>query len=202
MQPIRPELPFSDYAARNAAPILEVLQSELANSRQVLEIGSGTGQHAAIFAEQLRHVKWQPSDVAENVSGIEAWVEHAQLPNLQSVLTLDVLTAALPTASCDAVYSANTAHIMHVQAVERMISIVGKTVAASGRFILYGPFRRAGQFNTESNRQFDENLRARDAGMGIRDLEMLDDLCAQQKMQRIRLYAMPANNHIAVWEKQ
>lgn len=202
MQPTAPDLPYSEYAARNAAAILTVLRDELANGGRVLEIGSGTGQHAAIFAAQLPDVQWQPSDVPENLSGVAAWVRRAGLSNLQNVVSLDVRSATLDAASYDAVYSANTAHIMHVPAVERMICVVSDCLPAQGRFVLYGPFRQNGRFNTDSNRQFDQNLKARDAGMGIRDLEVLDELCMQQALRRTRLYAMPANNHIAVWEKQ
>ncbi|MDH5501392.1 MAG: class I SAM-dependent methyltransferase [Gammaproteobacteria bacterium] len=196
-----PEKPYSEYAERNAGPILEVLRNEFAACRRVLEIGSGTGQHAVRFARDLPHLKWQTSDRRENHSGIESWVNAAELPNLLPPLALDVLTDADPAGSWDAVFSANTAHIMSVAAVERMFAIVGRLLADGGVFCLYGPFRQGDKFNTESNAAFHETLRSRDPEMGIRHLEALDDFGIANDLVRVRLYAMPANNHLAVWIK-
>jgi len=194
--------PFAEYADRNGVPILDVLTDEFAAAQQVLEIGSGTGQHAARFAAALPHLVWQTSDLVENHPGINTWVEDAKLRNLLPPLALDVQIDNVNAAAYDGVFSANTAHIMSYAAVTRMFALVGQGLAAGGVFCLYGPFRQQGKFNTESNAAFDRSLRDRDSDMGIRDLEALDTLAADNGMQRQRIYAMPANNHIAVWRRE
>ena len=193
--------PFSAAAERNSSAILDVLRIELADASAVLEIGSGTGQHAVRFAAAMPTVTWQTSDLEGNHEGIRAWIDAAGLGNLKPPLSLDVMTAELPDVDFDAVFSANTAHIMNPDAVERMFDLVGKVLPDGGRFCLYGPFRQQGQFNADSNAAFDQSLRSQDAGMGIRDIEVLDDLAKENGMTRCRWYAMPANNHIAVWRK-
>ncbi|MCH7830418.1 MAG: DUF938 domain-containing protein [Proteobacteria bacterium] len=193
--------PFAESAERNGVPILNVLQDEFSQSTHVLEIGSGTGQHAARFAAAMRHLQWQTSDLDENHVGIIAWVNAAGLENLLLPLAVDVREADLPAQSFDAVYSANTAHIMSLAAVEKMFALVGGVLADDGVFCLYGPFRIGGEFNTPSNAAFHESLRSRDPEMGIRHLESLDELGEEHGLTRTRLYAMPANNHIAVWRK-
>lgn len=192
--------PFAEAAARNAEPILEVLQHELRHSTDVLEIGSGTGQHAIHFAASLDHLQWQTSDLEENHPAIHAWIADARLPNVREPILLDVTTAELST-SYDAVYSANTAHIMSIDEVVRMFALVARVLRPDGVFCLYGPFRRFGEFNTESNARFDASLRARDSSMGIRDLEELDAVGATHGLRRRNLYAVPSNNIVAVWKK-
>jgi SAM-dependent methyltransferase len=193
--------PYSEYAERNGAPILSVLQGEFANCTRVLEIGSGTGQHAAQFAKALPFLQWQTSDRDENLGGINAWVKDSGLSNLLPPLSMDVLIADVAAASCDAVFSANTAHIMSIEAVQKMFALVGKALSDGGVFCLYGPFRQGGDFNTPSNAAFHKTLRSRNSEMGIRHLESLDGYARDHDMDRVRLYAMPANNHIAVWHK-
>ena len=167
----------------------------------MLEIGSGTGQHAAFFAAALPHLQWQTSDRDENHNGIGAWVDGAGLANLLPPLSLDVLTTAVAAASYDVVYSANTAHIMSIDAVEKMFAIVGTALKHGGTFCLYGPFRQDGEFNTPSNAAFDQSLRSQNPAMGIRDLEALDQFGHDSNLTRTRLYAMPANNHIGIWHR-
>jgi cyclopropane fatty-acyl-phospholipid synthase-like methyltransferase len=196
-----PERPYAEYAERNAEPILEVLRHECRDCTNLLEIGSGTGQHAVRFAAELDHLQWQTSDLDENHEGIRAWVADAGLANVHGPLSLDVTTTDVPAASYDAVYSSNTAHIMSFDAVIDMFALVAKALRPAGVFCLYGPFRRAGSFNTASNAEFDASLRARNSTMGIRDLEALDEIGAQHGLQRMSLYAVPSNNLVAVWQK-
>lgn len=196
------ERPFGEYAARNAAPILEVLRREFRAARDVLEIGSGTGQHAVTFAAKLSHLRWQTSDLDENHAGIKAWIGGAGLDNIMPPLSLDVRDANVAPASFDAAFSANTAHIMDMDAVRRMFSIVGDALRSDGVFCLYGPFRVGGAFNAPSNEAFDADLRQRDPMMGVRDLETLDEFGAACGLHRKRLYAMPSNNYIAVWKRR
>jgi SAM-dependent methyltransferase len=193
--------PFSEYAERNGAPILDVLRKEFASSTKVLEIGSGTGQHAARIAKELPFLQWQTSDLDENHDGIRAWVNDSDLANLLPPLSLNVLSNDVPAASCDAVFSSNTAHIMSIEAVQKMFEIVGNALTDRGVFCLYGPFRQGGEFNTPSNAAFHKTLRSGNPAMGIRHLESLDDYARDNSMARARLYTMPANNHIAVWHK-
>ena len=197
-----PDKPYASAAARNAPAILEVLQWEFRNCSQVLEIGSGTGQHAVMLAKELQHLHWQTSDLEDNHAGIASWIEASGLDNVAAPLPLDVRTATVPGRSYDGVFSANTAHIMSFSSVERMFSIVANALRGGGRFCLYGPFSERGRFNTKSNAAFDAGLRARDLLMGIRDLQELDRLAAGDGLERRRLYAMPSNNHVAVWVKQ
>ena len=193
--------PFSEYAERNGAPILDVLRNEFANSTKVLEIGSGTGQHAARIAKELPFLQWQTSDLDENHEGIRAWVDASGLANLLPPLSLNVLSSDVPAASCDAVFSSNTAHIMSIEAVQKMFEIVGNALTDRGVFCLYGPFRQDGEFNTPSNASFHKTLRSGNPEMGIRHLESLDEYARNHDMVRVRLYTMPANNYIAVWHK-
>ncbi len=193
--------PYAEYAARNAAPILEILQREFRDSSRVLEIGSGTGQHAVTFAAALGHLHWQTSDLDENHPGINAWIDAEKLENIAGPLSMDVRTAEVGPGDYDAVFSSNTAHIMGIDAVECMFSLAGAALGGQGIFCLYGPFRCDGKFNTQSNADFDASLRERDPVMGIRDIELLDEFAAANGLQRQRLYAVPSNNYVVVWQK-
>lgn len=191
--------PFAEYAARNAASILEILQREFHSASRVLEIGSGTGQHAVTFAAALNHLHWQTSDLEENHAGIRAWIGNAKLANVAVPLSMDVREASVDSDAYDAAFSSNTAHIMGIDAVEKMFSLIGKAIRDSGVFCLYGPFKRNGVFNTPSNAGFDASLRQRDPVMGIRDIETLDEFAAGAGLRRVRFYAVPSNNNVAVW---
>lgn len=193
--------PFAAAPARNAAPILGVLRHELRDCSTVFEIGSGTGQHAVTFAAALAGVTWQTSDLEPSHEGIRAWIADAGTGNVLPPLEFDVLTAALPPRRYDAVFSANTAHIMSYTAVCRMFELVGGMLTDSGVFCLYGPFSRGGAFSTPSNKAFDASLRARNAAMGLRDLDDLEALAASNGMVLARTYAMPANNLLTVWTR-
>lgn len=193
--------PFAPATERNSQAILEVISHEFRGSSSVLEIGSGTGQHAIVFGEALTHLTWQTSDRDENHSGIRTWIKDAAVTNVFPPLSLDVLSADLPKSSYDAVFSANTSHIMNLPAVVKMFELVSAVLKDDGVFCLYGPFRQGQEFNSESNARFDQSLRNRDPHMGIRDLEDLDRLGHEGNLRRLRLFAMPANNHLAVWTK-
>jgi cyclopropane fatty-acyl-phospholipid synthase-like methyltransferase len=196
------EKPYADATARNSEAILGAIREEFRGLESILEIGSGTGQHAVYFCNALDHVVWQTSDVRDNHGGIRAWLDDASLPNVLEPLTLDVLDAELPGERYDGVFSANTAHIMNLEAVQKMFHIVAGVLQDNGVFVLYGPFRQGRRFNTPSNAGFHRSLRQRDPGMGIRHLEELDGFAQCVGMRRKRLYAMPANNNLAVWVKK
>ena len=142
------ERPFAGSAVRNAPPLLEVLQREFRDCHEVLEIGSGTGQHAVAFAAAMPHLEWQTSDLEEHHAGMRSWIGDAGIDNVRAPLALDVRSASVMPASVDAVFSANTAHIMGIDAVRAMFSLVGDALRTTGVFCLYGPFRIGGSFNT------------------------------------------------------
>lgn len=193
--------PNAPSALRNRNAILEVISDEFQDRKAVLEIGSGTGQHAIFFASHMSWLSWQTSDLAANHHGINAWLEDANLDNVQAPLVLDVEQPLHTKDKFDAVFSANTAHIMSIAAVECMFSIAGRCLIGGGKFCLYGPFNQNGEFTSDSNREFDANLRSQDPAMGIRDLEILDGFAEASGLHRTSLYAMPANNMISIWSK-
>jgi cyclopropane fatty-acyl-phospholipid synthase-like methyltransferase len=193
--------PNAPSALRNQNAILEVISVEFQDCKAVLEIGSGTGQHAIFFASQMSWLTWQTSDLVANHHGINAWLEDADLDNVKAPLVLDVEEPLQTDDKFDAVFSANTAHIMSIAAVESMFSTAGRCLIGGGRFCLYGPFSQNGKFSSDSNREFDANLRSQDPAMGIRDLEILDGFAETSGLHRTSLYAMPSNNMISIWSK-
>ncbi|KAB7628390.1 DUF938 domain-containing protein [Alkalilimnicola sp. S0819] len=192
--------PWSEACARNREPILQVLREHFLKPGWVLEIGSGTGQHAAWFAPALPHLVWQPSDREENLPGIRAWCAEADCRNLRPPLVLDV-DQPWPVQACDYVFSANTVHIMGWASVERLFQGVGRYLAPGGLFVLYGPFHYGGRPTSESNAAFDAQLRRRDPAMGIRDYEALNALAGRNGLEKVADHALPANNHALVWRR-
>lgn len=193
--------PFSEACARNKEPILAILRQVLKHSKQVLEIGSGTGQHAVFFAAALPHLRWQTSDLADNHPGIQAWIRASGLANVLAPCVLDVDAPVWPVQDMDAIFSANTVHIIAWPQVENLFHGVGRTLRVQGLFCLYGPFNYRGEYTSASNAQFDVWLKQRDARSGIRDFEAVDDLARHQGMVLQDDYAMPANNRLLVWRK-
>ncbi len=195
------ERPFSAACERNKAPILRELQALLPMPATVLEIGSGSGQHGVHFCSMLADLVWHASDRAENLEGIRAWVSQAALPNLKGPHRLDVMQDPWPDIPIDAVFSANTAHIMHWDAVERMFAGVGRQLSAGGLFLLYGPFSRHGRHNSDSNLAFHRQLQQQDPGMGLRDLDELQALARSCDLALLEVREMPANNRLIVFRR-
>jgi SAM-dependent methyltransferase len=193
--------PFSAACERNREPIAARLAEWLPARGRVLEIGSGTGQHAAYFGARFPGVIWQTSDVAENHAGIRGWLAEASLANVLSPLELDVLRDPWPSGPFDAVYTANTTHIMPIEAVERAFTAVGRILGGGGVYFLYGPFNRDGDFTSESNRAFDADLRAREEHMGLRDDRELRKFAVAAGLGLVADHAMPANNRCLVFRK-
>jgi cyclopropane fatty-acyl-phospholipid synthase-like methyltransferase len=193
--------PFAESCERNKDPILAVLRATLAHSARVLEIGSGTGQHAIHFARHLPHLLWQTSDLEVNHAGIRAWLDEAALPNVQPPLNLDVDMPDWPMAPVDAVFSANTVHIIAWPQVENMFSGVGRVLVCGGLLCLYGPFNYNGACTSESNARFDDWLKQRDPRSGIRDFEALDRLAGKAGLVLEDDHTMPSNNRMLVWRK-
>jgi cyclopropane fatty-acyl-phospholipid synthase-like methyltransferase len=194
--------PYSEACERNRDPILSVIQPILSGCRAVLEIGSGTGQHAVFFAASMPHLLWHTSDRQEYHAGIELWLAEAGLANVRAPLPLDVGQAAWPEMDVDAVFSANTAHIMHWHEVEALFAGVGRLLPEQGVFLLYGPFNYRQAYTSESNERFDGWLKARDPLSGIRGFEDVDRLAQRAGMVLREDFAMPANNRLLFWQKQ
>lgn len=194
-------LPFSSAAERNRQPILDQLRTLIPRTGSVLEIGSGTGQHAVFFAEKLPCIQWQPSDREENLAGLEARLAAEGGKNILPPLKLDVIRDTWPNTRFHAAFSANTAHIMHWEAVVAMFAGVAACLLSGSRFCLYGPFNVNARFTSQSNANFDMHLRAEDPKMGIRDLADIENLAVLHNMSFEEKFAMPANNFILVFKK-
>ena len=195
-------LPDAPATAHNRDPILAVLRRHFANRTRVLEIGSGTGQHAVYFARALPHLGWQTSDLPQNHAGIVAWIAQAAVPNVLPPVMLDMgRPATWPAARYDAIFSANTLHIASWPEVESLFAHLPKLLAAKATLVFYGPFNIGGQFTSPSNAAFDADLRADDSARGIRDLEAVQALAADAGLAFVEDIAMPANNRCLVFEK-
>jgi hypothetical protein len=194
--------PFSPACERNREPILSVLRSLFEDRKRVLEIGSGTGQHAVHFAAHLPHLQWQTSDLPDNHPGILAWLNEAQLTNLLPPLSLDAASPSWPSFEWDAVFTANTCHIMSWHEVEGMFAGVGCGLPSGGKLVVYGPFNYGGRFTGPGNAQFDISLRAGNPLRGIRDFEAVDMLATRHGLNLIDDIAMPADNRLLAWQKK
>lgn len=195
--------PFADSCIENRAPLLTVFRQLLHGRQRLLEIGSGTGQHAAYLAPLFPQLTWQTSDREENHPGIRQWLRDVAVGNAVEPLLLDVLEQPWPVeaGSMDVVFSANTAHIMGWDGVEAMFAGASEVLEHNGLFLLYGPFKYRGRFTTEGNARFDVWLKSRDPQSGIRDFEALQELAERLGMKLHRDFAMPANNRMLVWRR-
>ena len=192
------EKPNAPSCEKNREPILGVLREHFADRQHVLEIGSGTGQHAVFFAEHLPHLSWQTSDRAENLPGITAWLDEAALPNTPPPLLLDV-HETWPTGRFDAFFSANTLHIMPWSAVESLFAGLAGVMAGGAKLAIYGPFNYGGQFTSDSNASFDRRLKEMAPHQGIRDFERVHALAQSAGLSLLEDHAMPSNNRCLVW---
>lgn len=199
------ELPYSQACENNKGPILNILEREFANSHNVLEIGSGTGQHAVHFAKGLPHLKWQCADQSHYHEGIQLWIADSAVTNVMPPIELKFPELGFPTHNpvnselFDAFFTANTAHIMQKEAVEFMMDKVNACLPKHGVFCQYGPFIENGTFNSQSNEEFHHRLLSEGYG-GYRSLDELKqwapDLVLQERID------MPANNLMLIWRKK
>ena len=188
-------------AARNASPILAVLKRELPDPCRLAEIGSGTGLHAARAETELPFVEWHPSEMPGVLPRLCASLSESALQVAERAFAMDVNEPTDRRGEFDAVFSCNTAHIMSKESVVRMFQRVGELTRSDAMFLLYGPFLLDGRYTSEGNAQFDSHLRAKDPAMGLRKLEDLDELAGIEGFVRSRLYGMPSNNLLAVWQR-
>ena len=195
--------PFSEACVRNREPILAVLSEFFADRQHVLEIGSGTGQHAVHFAAALPALRWQCADRSDNLPGIRAWLDEAALPNTLAPLAFDVDDAPWPLSGrYDAVFSANTLHIMSWPQVERLFAGLPNLLADDACVIVYGPFHYNGAATSPSNAAFDASLRANGSPRGIRDFEAVSALATAAGLVLVEDRAMPANNRCLIWRRR
>ncbi len=189
-------------AQRNRDPIAAVLAEELPAEGLVLEVASGTGEHAVHFARALPALRWQPSDAdADALASIEAWRAEAALPNLLPPLRLDAARADWPVARADALLCINMVHISPVEAVLGLLAGAGRVLAAGAPLVLYGPYLEPGVRTAPSNLAFDRSLKERDPRWGLRNIAWMDDIAAGAGFARSRRAAMPANNLLLVYRK-
>lgn len=192
---------FSEACERNKGPILDAIKPYLQHSNEVLEIGSGTGQHAVWFAEAMPHLTWHTTDLRENHPSIIAWVESSELPNLRKPCTLDVGQGVWPVNQVDAIFTANTCHIMSWERVRDMFQGANRVLKPGGHLLIYGPFNVNGEYTSESNKEFDASLKQRDPESGLRDYDDMSRAARHNSFSLIQRHEMPANNMLLAYQK-
>ena len=193
------EKPYSQSSENNKDYILAILREAFQNSNSVLEIGSGTGQHAVFFASNLSHLTWQPSDLETDLSGIRLWLDDANLSNINKPINLDVNNLPWDIGEYSGVFTANTLHIMGKAEIENMFLGIAQTLLSKGILCVYGPFNYDRIYTSESNERFDGWLKKRNPQSGIRDFEWVSSLAKNIGLELVRDYDMPANNRLLVW---
>ena len=192
----------AESTRRNRNPILEVLKKEIEGSKKLLEIGSGTGQHAVYFSKKMPQILWQTSDRSINHESINYWIKRYSLKNLLLPLDIEIgVNEKNINDIFDCVFSPNTSHIMSLENVKRLFALAGKVLNKNGKFFLYGPFKINLEFTTKSNEDFHQKLKAENKLMGLRDIEELDNYAIENNMQNHAFYEMPANNYLSIWKK-
>ncbi|MDU0355657.1 DUF938 domain-containing protein [Paraglaciecola aquimarina] len=190
--------PYSQACENNKGPILRELTRVFGKCKNVLEIGSGTGQHAVYFAASLAHLTWHTSDQTCNHDGINRWITDSPANNLQRPISLTIGQDPWPELDIDGVFSANTAHIMQPNEAKLMMQMIAENLPNNGIFCQYGPFKFEGQYTSESNAAFDQHLLSEGCG-GIRDIADLEIWAKPLQLQNV--IAMPANNFVLIWQK-
>ncbi|MBF0265303.1 MAG: DUF938 domain-containing protein [Gammaproteobacteria bacterium] len=192
--------PVAESCLENQGVILEKITPLLRQCQSVLEIGSGTGQHAVYFAKHLKHLHWYTSDLKESHNGINQWINEAKLENVLSPFTLDVSNPIWPEQKFDAVFTANTLHIMGMNNVVDMFSHLPQVLKNNSRLIIYGPFNYSYKFTSESNQRFDAWLKSKNIYSGIRHFEEINDLAVQSSLKLLEDIEMPVNNRLLVFQ--
>ncbi len=196
------KLPFSQAAENNREPVLSILREVLEDGQKVLEIGSGTGQHAVYFAAQMPAITWQPSEQRHNLHTLNLRLDAEAPANVREAVALDVADDPWPVRDMDVVYAANCVHIMSWQHVVKMFRGLDKVLLSGGLLILYGPFKYNGAFTSSSNALFEQWLKGNDPVSGIRDFEKVNELARNIGLHLLKDHAMPANNQCLVWKKR
>ncbi len=192
--------PFSESCEQNRDPIGQILQNFTHGRNTVLEIGSGTGQHAVYFSQMFPWLNWQTSDLTVYHAGINSWINDSGLDNVKPPRELDV-RERWPTEQFDLIFTANTLHIMSTQTVEIMFSKIIHCMHDLSAFLVYGPFNYHGRYTSESNARFDQLLKQKDATSSIKNFEWVRDIAGTSGLDCTNDFTMPANNRILVFEK-
>ena len=192
--------PYSESCDQNREPIGQVLEQFVAGRKSVLEIGSGTGQHAVYFANKFPFLVWQTSDLVVNHPAIQAWIDDSHLDNVLAPIELDS-TDKWPVRQYDILYSANTVHIMSSHAAEKLLTNIPGCMHENSVFLLYGPFNYQGKYTSNSNARFDSWLKQRDSDSGIKNFEWLKDIGQHSGLKCLHDFEMPANNRLLSWQK-
>jgi hypothetical protein len=193
--------PFSQACENNKDPILEVIRTVFNRPATVWEIGSGTGQHACHFARALPHIRWQPTDLKDQLPGIRLWLDKAQLPNINPPLTLNAAESKWPCQTIEALFTANTLHIMSWETVRQFFQGLSIYLIPGAPACIYGPFNYHGSYTCDSNARFDRWLKEKDHESGIRDFEAVELLARLNGLALLRDAAMPANNRLLIFNK-
>lgn len=194
--------PYAPACERNAQPIFAQLDKALPGPQTILEIGSGTGQHAVHFAARRSDWSWQCSDRPENLPGIGQWLDEAALPNTPAALALDVAQQDWPAQAYSAVFSANSLHIMAWPQVEQLFAGLPGLMLPGGKLLIYGPFLYQDRPTAASNLAFDTQLRSRRSSQGIREFDAVDALARQAGLALLADHEMPANNRLLIWQRR
>lgn len=193
--------PFSQACENNKQPILAQLHNAFANKEHVLEIGSGTGQHGVYFAQNLPHLIWQTSDLPCNHQGINQWIDDSVISNIRRPLSIDLTNIQPLPIKADAIFTANTLHIISWPLVKRFFDLAGKQLSKNGILCIYGPFNYQGHYTSQSNANFDAWLKSRDELSGIRDFEAVCQLAEHASFSLQKEIEMPANNRMLLFKK-
>lgn len=196
------EKPYSAACDRNKEPILEVLKDFISSEdRRLLEVGSGTGQHAVYFAPHFPFLEWYPSDLPRNIAGIKLWLKEANLRNIQEPVKLEIGKQEFPKLKFDIIYTSNTFHIMHWKECKTFMKMMGHRLREGSRAMIYGPFKYNGEFTSESNAKFDEQLKANDPSSGIRNFEDINNAMIKNGFELLLDHDMPANNRMLIYNR-
>ena len=196
------QLPYSQASENNKEPILKVLERVFADRRSVLEVGSGTGQHATYLASVLQHLSWQPTELSAHLPMLLPRCQQAAVPNLVTPVGLDVCDMPWPGLMFDAVFTANTLHIMSFDSVRALFNSLADLAHRDMCLAVYGPFNYCGQYTSDSNARFDQSLATRDPASAIRDFEQVDALARSAGFILQEDNEMPANNRLLVWRRR
>jgi cyclopropane fatty-acyl-phospholipid synthase-like methyltransferase len=196
------EKPYSPACDRNKEPILEVMKNFISHEdRRLLEIGSGTGQHAVYFAPHFPFLEWYPSDLARNIAGMKLWFKESNAKNIQEPVKLEIGKQEFPKLKFDIIYTANTFHIMHWKECKTLMKMMGHRLREGSRVMIYGPFKYNGEFTSESNAKFDEQLKVHDPSSGIRSFEDVNNAMIKNGFELLLDHDMPANNRMLIYNR-
>ncbi len=196
------EKPFSNACERNQEPILEVMKEFITKEhKRLIEVGSGTGQHAVFLAPHFPWLEWHPTDVSNKLSGIKLWLSESKIPNVKLPVRLEVGKDDFPKLKFDVVFTANTFHIMHWKECKSLMKLLGHRLRENSLVFIYGPFKYNGEFTSQSNEEFDRSLKERDSLSGVRSFEDVNQNMAKNGFEIICDYDMPANNRMLVYKR-